>query len=255
MMFGDRELLAFRQGYYSLLVSLFWKEPSGQILLDLSAGIKERIDACRNLHPLLGEGWEEIARFLKGMPSDQLAESVADEYTRLFIGPHGPVINPYESFYFTGRMWDRPLADLRNFLKAIGIEKQDGYAEPEDSLAFELEVMRWLIGKQLKAPDQEEETRRLKLQADFLREHLLVWVPTCAEDIERAQGANFYRGVAMILKAFAQMERTLLHEWGLDKITSLEEVRRRFGAIPMWKGPTFEMPSDEPETPSGPKNK
>jgi len=254
-MVGDRELLAFRQGYYELLVSLFWREPPGDLLQHLSDGMSERIQAARNLHTLLGEGWEGIQRFLAETPSKELAETVADEYTRLFIGPHDTQVYPYESFYLTGRLLDRPLANLKTRLKGIGIEKQEGYPEPEDFLAFELEVMRWLIGKQLKAPDQEEETRRLKLQADFLREHLLVWVPTCAEDIERAQGANFYRGVAMILKAFAQMERTLLHEWGLDKITSLEEVRRRFGAIPMWKGPTFEMPSDEPETPSGPKNK
>jgi TorA maturation chaperone TorD len=252
-MIGDRDILAFRQGYYSLLVRLFWKEPPGELLLSLSDGITERIDASRNLHPLLAEGWEGMQRFLAQTPPEDLAETVADEYTRLFIGPHDSKVNPYESFYLTGRLLDRPLADLRTFLKAIGIEKQDGYTEPEDFLAFELEVIRWLIGKEMTEAEPEEEKRWLRLQVDFLKEHLLVWASTCAEDIEKAQAANFYGGAAMILRGFLEVERTLLHEWGLDKVASLEEARRYYGAFPMWKGPTFEMPGDESEAPLPPK--
>ena len=240
MMIGDRELLVFRQGYYNLLVALFRQEPAGELLQRLSDGIRERIQAARNLHPLLSQGWEEMDRFLTQTPSENLTEAVSDEYTRLFIGPHGPVINPYESSYLTGRLLDRPLANLRSFLKAIGIEKQEGYSEPEDFLAFELEVMRWLTGKQAAAPKPEDETGWLQRQADFLKEHLLVWVPTCAEDIERARGANFYRAAAMILRGFAEMERALFLEWGMDQVPSLEETRKRYGSMATWKGPTFD---------------
>lgn len=239
MMIGDRHLLIFRQGYYNLLVSLFWKEPSGELLLSLSDGMRERIDASRNLHPLLAEGWEEIDHFLRETPPEHLAETVADEYTRLFIGPYGAEVNPYESFYLTGRLLDRPLVNIRTFLKAVGIERQEGYSEPEDFLAFELEVMGWLIGRQTAAA-QPEETRWLQHQADFLKEHLLVWVPTCAEDIERAQGANFYRAIAMILRGFLEMERVLFRERGLAQVISLEEARKRYTAIAMWQGPTFD---------------
>lgn len=249
-MIGDHELLTFRQEYYQLLVSLFWKEPDSELLLRLSNGINERIEAAGNLDPLLAHGWERIQRFFTETPPQGLAERVVDEYTRLFIGPHDPKVNPYESFYFTGRMWDRPLSDLRTFLKAIGVDKQDGYSEPEDFLAFELEVMRWLIGKQTKAAEQrEDESRWLRLQANFLKEHLLIWVPACAQEIEQAQGANFYVAVAMILRGFLEIERTLFRDWGADTIATLEEVRRRYGAIPSWTGPTFDMPGNEPEAP------
>lgn len=248
-MIDDRELLTFRQGYYDLLVSFFWTEPAGEVLLSLSDGISERIHAARALHSLLGDGWEKIERFLAEIRPEELTETVADEYTRLFIGPRGPEVNPYESFYFTGRLLDRPLADIRTFLKTVGIEKQEGYAEPEDFIAFELEVMRWLIGKQESSADLEEEKRWLQHQADFLKEHLLVWAPACAHDIERAQGANFYRGATMIMRGFLEVERTLFREWGLDKIVSLEEARQRYGAIPMWKGPTFDLSGEKPEIP------
>lgn len=239
-MIGDRELLGFRQGYYALLVSLFWKEPSGELLHSLSDQISERIDASRHLHALLCEGWEELNRFLLETPAEQLTDVVADEYVRLFIGPHGATINAYESFYFTGNLMDRPLAKLRADLKAAGIEKKDDYAEPEDCLAFELEVMRWLIEKQVQAADPEEEKRWLQLQADFLKQHLLIWAPTCARDMEAAGAACFYRATAKILRGFLEMEVSFFPEGDLSKIASLEEVRRFYGAMPMWRGPTFD---------------
>jgi TorA maturation chaperone TorD len=242
-MIHDRELLSFRQSYYEMLGALFRSEPSGELLQQLMNGIRERAQAARNLHPLLGKGWEEMERFFAETPNEGRAEAVADEYTRLFIGPHGPEVNPYESFYLTGRLLDRPLADVRAFLKPVGIEKLEQYPEPEDFLAFELEVMRWLIAKQLAATDEQEEGRFLRLQSEFLSEHLLVWGPACAEQIEGAVGAKFYCSTAKILRGFLELELNFLREWGLDKVPSLATARQRYGALPIWKGPTFE-PSD-----------
>jgi TorA maturation chaperone TorD len=244
---------SFRRDYYELLVALFRKEPAAELLQQLGKGIRERTQAARNLHPLLGQGWEEIKHFLAAMPSENLPETVSDEYTRLFIGPHGPVVNPYESFYLTGRMLERPLADIRTFLKAAGIQKLEEDPEPEDWLAFELEVMRWLIGKQLTAADSQEETRFLGLQSDFLKEHLLVWGPACARDIERATGARFYRSLAKILQGFLELELNFFRRRGLDKIASLDATRQRYGAVPTWKGPTFDVADDKSEAPSSEK--
>jgi TorA maturation chaperone TorD len=245
-MIHDRELLSFRQSYYEVLGALFRREPSGELLQQLANGIEERTQAACNVHPLLGAGWEEIEHFLRDTPSESLAETVADEYMRLFIGPLGAEVNPYESFYLTGRLLDRPLADVRTFLKSAGIEKLEDYPEPEDFLAFEMEVMRWLIGKQMAAADPKDEKGWIELQADFLKEHLLVWGPACAKDIERAECAKFYGSAAKILQGFLALELSFFREWGLDKVSSLEEARQRHGAVPTWKGPTFSMPSEKP---------
>ena len=138
----------------------------------------------------LGRTDEAIERFLGDTPPGQSAQNVAEEYIQLFIGPHNPEINAYESVYLTGRLFDRPLADIRTFLKAVGIEKVDEYSEPEDFLAFELEVMRWFVGKQLGATNPEEEKRWLRLQSEFLKEHLLVWAPACARWKKRTRRNN-----------------------------------------------------------------
>jgi len=239
-MVGDRELLAFRQGYYDLLVSVLWKEPADTLLSGLGEGIAERTKGARNLHPFLGEGWEEIERFLNGTTPEGLAETVADEYTRLFIGPREPAVNPYESFYLTGRLLDRPLALIRTHLRTIGIEKQEGYAEPEDFLAFELEVMRRLIARQRSAPDPDDEVKWLNAQAKFLKEHLLVWGPAAARDLAAAQGAVFYRGVAKLLQGFLELELDLFKPWAEGEPRSLDEARQSFAKSAEWKGPLFD---------------
>jgi TorA maturation chaperone TorD len=246
-MIGDRDLLAFRRGYYDLFVSLLWQEPDGKLLAGLADGIEERIRVARRLHPLLGGGWEAVARFLEGAGSDHLAEVVADEYTRLFLGPRGPEVHAYESYYLAGRVWDRPLAVLRDFLREIGLAKQEGYAEPEDFLAFELEVMRRLIARQGSAGDAESERRSLDLQAAFLKRHLLVWAPAAAQDMAAAAGAQFYRGLAQLLQGFLALERDLFLLWGPEKVASLEEARQRYGREKEWEGPLLDFsPTGEP---------
>jgi TorA maturation chaperone TorD len=252
-MISDRDILSFRQGYYEMLVALFWKEPPGEWLQRLSNGIRERAQAAGQIHPLLCEGWEAIERFLRDTPPGQWAQNVAEEYIQLFIGPHNPKINAYESVYLTGRLFDRPLADVRTFLKAVGIEKVDEYSEPEDFLAFELETMRWLVGKQMAAADADDEKGWLQRESDFLKQHLLIWAPTCARDIEWAEGANFYHGASMVLRGFLELERTFFQEWGLDKMLSLQAARQRYGIVPAWKGPTFDLAGEKPGAPASEK--
>lgn len=246
-MIGDRDLRDFRRGYYDLFVSLLWKEPAGALLAGLAEGIQERMAGARNLHPLLGEGWGEIARFLDGADRTRLAEAVGDEYTRLFLGPPEPEVNLYESYYLTGRLLDRPLAGVRAFLGEIGLEKEESYAEPEDFLAFELEIMRRLIARQASASDPDEETRGITLQAAFLKQHLLVWAPSAARDLSEAKSARFYRGVARVLQGFLELERDLFKGWGPAEIASLDEARQSFAQAGMWSGPLFNPPTEPPQ--------
>lgn len=250
-MISDRELRDFRRGYYDLFVSLLWREPAGELLAGLAEGIQERIAGARNLHPLLGEGWGEIARFLNGVDRTRLAEMVADEYTRLFIGPPEPEVNLYESHYLTGRLLDRPLAVIRAFLKEIGLEKEAGYAEPEDFLAFELEIMRRLIARQALAPEPDEETRAVNVQAAFLKQHLLVWAPSAAKDLSEAKSARFYRGVARLLQGFLELERDLFKGWGPAAIASLDDARRTFAHSGAWRGPLFDPSGGPPQDRGG----
>jgi len=250
---GDATLRTFRAEYYGLLVSLLWREPGRRLLEALGHGIEVRAAAAQRLHPELAAGWRHIAAYLADSPSDP-AGAIADEYTRLFVGPYGVSLYPYESYYLTGRVFDRPLAELRGFLAGIGVAKDESVSEPEDWLACELDVMRRLLQRQADAGGAEAEARVLDQQEAFLKRHLLVWAPSAARDIARADGAAFYRGVGDLLAGFLDLERELVESRGGDPVASVEQARRRY-AESDWKGPLFDLPgprAGEPEEAGGP---
>jgi len=243
-MIGDRELSNLRQKYYGLFVNLFWKEPDVELLLSLQEGISDRIKSAAELSKLMSDGWEKIRIYLeKNDPNE-----VEYEFVELFLGPQKPDIMPYESYYFTGNVFQAPLASVRGFMKEVGLEKNEGeLPEPEDTLGFELEIMNWLISKQNISKDSKDEEMWLDYQESFLKKHLLVWGPSCGEDIELSSKANFYKGVGMLLKGFLEIEKELFKNRGPEKIESLDEVRNRYGNMKDWKGPLFEAntPSEE----------
>ena len=236
-MIGDRELANLRQKYYGLFVKLFWKEPDSEFLLSLLEGIAEREKGSAQSSQLISEGWKDIRIYLE----KKGAYEVENEFVQLFLGPHEAEIIPYESYYLTGRMFQAPLAAVRGFMKEVGLEKKEGQLpEPEDTLGFELEIMNWLVVKQTSSEDAETEEQWLDKQARFLKEHLLVWGPAFAQEVESATHADFYKGAGKLLRGFLELEKQLFHDRGPEKIESLQTLRKRYGSRKEWKGPLFE---------------
>ena len=251
---GDRDLLEFRRGYYDLLAGLLAAEPSAALLDRLREGLPGRVHAARQLDPALGEGWVVLADYLDRQPPGT-AEAAADEYTRLFIGPGLPPLHPYESYYVTGRLLDRPLAAVRSFLRSVGLEKDPTQPEPEDWLPFELSVMTRLIDRQRDAGDPDAAARWVDCQARLLKQHILIWGPRCADDLSAAPGADLYRGVGRLLRGFLELELGLVRDWGPEPVRTLEEARAAVGSTGTWRGPLFELPVEPsaPDRPPGPE--
>ncbi len=248
-MIGDRDLLDLRLGYYDLFVGLLWREPAPELVSALAHGNEERIRAARALTPRLGEGWEALARLRAAGAPTQLAEAAVDEYTRLFLGPGSPALSLYESHYLTGRLFDSPLAAVRASLQELGVEKDPTYAEPEDFLAFEIEVVRTLLRRQEAAPDRDGQTRAVDGQAMFLKRHLLVWGPTAAGDLAAAGEAPFYQAVGTLLQGFLALEVSLVKEWGPEELRPLDAARQRFTRRSEFRGRIFDVPSEPSEEP------
>ena len=237
-MLRDPDFIQFRQTYYRLFVQLLWKEPEAAFIAALRDDMQSRAEAAASVHPLMGSGWQVIDDYL----ADHSPDAVAAEFNQLFLEPFAKGIRPYASYYLTGQFFTEPLKAWRGFLKQLGVEKPPGFTDPEDVLAFELDVMRWLIDKQAAADDAD---RWLRLQATCLKEHVLVWAPSCAVDIEQAPQAAFYRGAAQLLRGFLEVEQSLFRDWGLDRVATLAEARAHYGAGPEWRGPLFDAADEE----------
>lgn len=120
------------------------------------------------------------------------------EFFALFIGVGRGELSPYASYYLTGFLQERPLAELRGDLAALGIARIDTLRDPEDHIAFLCEVMAGLTAGRF---DVEPGTDRA-----FFQRHLKPWASRFFADLETASQAQFYRPVGAIGRMFMEIE-------------------------------------------------
>lgn len=117
------------------------------------------------------------------------------EFHDLFIGLGRGELLPFASYYLTGFLHERPLAELRGDLAQLGIARAEGVHEPEDHIAFVCETMAGLLrGADPAAADR------------FFARHLKPWAMRFFADLELAQAAAFYRPVGALGRALMDVE-------------------------------------------------
>ena len=125
-------------------------------------------------------------------------ETVEREFFDLFIGVGRGELLPYASYYLTGFLHERPLARLRDDLHALGIERAEDRAEPEDHAAMLCEVMAGLVDGRFAAGAHAQQM--------IFEKHLVPWLGRFFADLERADAAAFYRNVGTVGRAFIEIE-------------------------------------------------
>jgi TorA maturation chaperone TorD len=175
-----------RSQEYALLSALLARAPDAD-LLSRMAGLRGDATPFGLAHMALGEAAAEAD-----------ADRVSREYFELFIGLGRGEVLPYASYYLTGFLHDRPLARLRDDLAALGIERAEGNAEPEDHAAILCEIMAGVTGGGFPAPEGTD--RKL------FEKHLAPWIGRFFADLERAEHADFYRRVGALGRLFVQVE-------------------------------------------------
>ncbi len=125
------------------------------------------------------------------------AASVAREHFALFVGVGRGELLPYASYYLTGFLHERPLAELRGTLALLGIVRADGMVEPEDHLGFCCEVMAGLLEGRFGGETPEA----------FFARHLAPWAERCFADIAVADSAAFYKAVGLLGRTIIEIEQ------------------------------------------------
>ncbi|WP_211959058.1 Tat proofreading chaperone DmsD [Budvicia diplopodorum] len=124
-----------------------------------------------------------------GLTSDN-AETLAEAYQRLFIGPDALPAPPWGSVYLDHEsviFGDSTLA-LRNWQAELGIEVQQQQREPEDHIGLLLMLAAWL------AESRPEHITPL------LAEHLLPWSGRFLALLEEKAEHPFYQGMALLTR-------------------------------------------------------
>lgn len=174
---------------YRLLAGLL-KAPVDQAMLVSLAMLEQPSDIEPNA---LTKAWQNIIR----TAADADAEKLNDEFHRLFIGLGRGELLPYRSFYETGFLMEKPLAQLREDLLKLGFQRREGNKEPEDYLPSLFEVMALLIAENHSS------------QSGFFNRHIASWGGQFFKDMQVASDISFYRESAKLGQAFLQSEKEI----------------------------------------------
>jgi TorA maturation chaperone TorD len=127
--------------------------------------------------------------------------SVEREYNILFIGVGRGEVLPYASYYLTGFLHEKPLADLRAKMRSLGIKRKQGVSEPEDHLGALCEMMAGMIAGAFGQP------MPLQTQKEFFNAHIAPWASHCFSDLEKAENALLYAPVGSLGRLFVEIEQ------------------------------------------------
>lgn len=184
------DVSAARVELYTLLATLLWQAPDADLLKALA-------------NPGQGGGELGAARAaLAAAASATTAEAVEREHFDLLQGVAGGELFPYASYYLTGFLHERPLAEVRDDLRRLGLVRDAELAEPEDHIAFLCEVMVGLINGACAAEGLDD--------AAFFRRHLAPWARGFFTDLERHDIARFYRAVGTLGRIAMEIEAAAL---------------------------------------------
>lgn len=174
----------------------------------------------------LGPDEEPFARGLEAMRQfvteqqerdrQQILRDLKAECTRLFIGP-GPVPAPPCESAYRDRDPSRGTAAVQGLWAASveaayrrhGLSLYPCHRELPDHVATELVFMYFLSRQEGEAWEkgQAETAREFRhAQLEFLREHLVRWVPDFCEQVQNATRSNLYWALADILREFLVAE-------------------------------------------------
>ncbi|MEP7030302.1 MAG: Cro/CI family transcriptional regulator [Pseudolabrys sp.] len=186
-MSGDvDEIDAARAQEYALLSALLARAPDAALL--------KRLGALRGDGSPIGMAHIGLAE----AASHTTTEQVEREFFNLFIGIGRGELMPYGSYYQTGFLYERPLARLREDLDKLGIQRAEGNAEPEDHAATLCEIMAGLAGGRFGANAGGDQT--------IFEKHLAPWLGRFFSDLERAEGAKFYKSVGTLGRVLMDIE-------------------------------------------------
>ena len=198
-----------RSNTYSVLSALLSQSLSGDLLDYLhhidTPSVSENGQNGQSADPevveqvgQIGQAWLAV----KEAAHSSSLEDLDDEYHSLFIGIGRGEIVPYGSWHITGFLMEKPLSDLRDDLRSLGIESDTNQKDPEDHIAALCETMAILI--------QSEDVSEAMERQFFIR-HIHPWASKFFNDLAAAKSANFYKSVSLLGQSFVDLESDYLN--------------------------------------------
>ena len=183
-----------RAELYGLIAELFYAPARPELLAQLRVAVTEA--------PAAGGFLEEPWRQLVALTREMDDASIQNEHDTLFGGVGKPEVYAFASHYLTGFLNEKPLAQLRNDLAALGLARDPAtMPETEDHVAYLMEVMRFLIA------GEDVGVSNLTQQAAFFAQHVQPWMDGLCDALEAHPRARFYAALSQFTRAFIGVEQ------------------------------------------------
>ena len=164
--------------------------PPDQLLLDQTAGLSGDDTA-------LGQAINGLARVAK----ISKPKAVRSEFNALFIGLGRGELLPFASYYLTGFLNEKPLANLRRTMADFGMTRAENVFEPEDNIASLMEMMAGMIVGRF------GRVATLAEQQTFFNAHIGTWASHYFSDLQGAKSSILYASVGAVGQAFMDIEK------------------------------------------------
>lgn len=206
-----------RAQIYRMLGSLYFTELTASQIRSLA---KLDQTTFEGLDPELARGAREVKRAL-GHLHPGLREDLAVDYAHVFLAAGSTKDEtravPYESVYTSeeGLLMGPARQSVYRVMLKEGVLPDASLHVPEDHLSFECEFMAHMADKStqaLRAGDAAEAARCMDVQREFRTEHLANWIDDFYDAVDRCCRTRFYRGVALMTRAFIRIDAELLEE-------------------------------------------
>lgn len=191
-----------RADWYALLAALFDAPPAGTLLDSISQAARgpasqADADAQVGMQSELSQAFTVLAQACSATSAD----AVRTEYEEAFIGVGKPEVFLNASYYLSGFLHERPLADLRDRLDGFGLTRREDQGQTEDQIAGLCEVMRYLIV----ATDPVAGSQAA--QSAFFAEFIAPCFEPMCDALEASGATDFYKHAGRMARAFFCVER------------------------------------------------
>ena len=141
--------------------------------------------------------------------------TLAGEYTRIFIGTGKLLTSPWESVYLSGKrvLFQPSVLEVRRSYREAGLVPARLHSVPDDFVGLEVDFMAKLADAAYAAStlgDESTCTLRLEQSKRFLDDHLLRWIGGFADEVLDQHGECFYASVLSMIASYCASDSALL---------------------------------------------
>lgn len=225
-----RAISETREDLYRVLSGLFLSAPSDEFLREVLSGeFLDGVEAVFGDH--VAGHFRQFA-----MKFDGDRTTLEQEFNDLFVVPAGKYVAPYECAFrerrltgegeLPGLLMGRTTEQVLASYVEMGADPSSG--ELPDHVALELGFMQVLVNRERTAWDngrQAEAISLLEKEAQFLSDHVALWVPELCDSVFDKSQNDFYKGLARLTKALIATEMNLLSEVAASKAKTISVYR------------------------------